>query len=353
MPWVTLGGRVVPKYDSYGNTFKIYKSDFSPAIPYLNDAAIFDNQHKSVMLATCFPIKFVEGVDCNSCNGVGRVPDPNDYDTSITCKTCLGHGKTLSITPLAAYNLNPTTSKFGDNDKQQVEPIRYYSPDVSTIQETNKVATEALGKAEQVLNINRSLKSAQSGVAKELDREPEYIEVGKISDDVYARYKDVLRIIQAIVFMDTESAIMVNAPISFDLKTETELMAEFALSQKGLPTAIRYESYISYVDRRYNSDAIARQIATICAMYNSAYLYTVDERVQLLASGQITEKDAISAQFVFDAVTELYYDEGFDIMNNDYTAIKNAIDAKLAPRFDAVASNVIPEVNMDEFNNAE
>ena len=353
MPWVTLGGRVVPKYDTYGNTFKIYKSDFSPAIPYLNDAAIFDNQHKSVMLATCFPIKFVEGVDCNSCNGVGRVPDPNDYDTSITCKTCQGHGKTLSITPLAAYNLNPTTSKFGDNDKQQVEPIRYYSPDVSTIQETNKVASEALGKAEQVLNINRSLKAAQSGVAKELDREPEYIEVGKISDDVYARYKDVLRIIQAIVFMDTESAIMVNPPISFDLKTETELMAEFALSQKGLPTAIRYESYISYVDRRYNSDAIARQIATICAMYNSAYLYTVDERVNLLASGQITEKDAISAQFVFDAVTELYYDEGFDIMNNDYTAIKNAIDAKLAPRFDAVASNVIPEVNMDEFNNSD
>jgi hypothetical protein len=130
-------------------------------------------------------------------------------------------------------------------------------------------------------------------------------------------------------------------------------MAEFALSQKGLPTAIRYESYISYVDRRYNSDAIARQIATICAMYNSAYLYTVDERVNLLASGQITEKDAISAQFVFDAVTELYYDEGFDIMNNDYTAIKNAIDAKLAPRFDAVASNVIPEVNMDEFNNSD
>ena len=127
-------------------------------------------------------------------------------------------------------------------------------------------------------------------------------------------------------------------------------MAEFALSQKGLPTAIRYESYISYVDRRYNADAVARQIATICAMYNSAYLYTVDERVQLLASGQITEKDAISAQFVFDAVTELYYDEGFDIMGSDYTTIKNAIDAKLAPRFDAVAMLELPDVNMDEFN---
>jgi hypothetical protein len=49
----------------------------------------------------------------------------------------------------------------------------------------------------------------------------------------------------------------------------------------------------------------------------------------------------------------LYYDEGFDIMNNDYTAIKQAIDAKLAPRFDAVASNVVPEVDMNQFNNSD
>jgi hypothetical protein len=352
MPWVTLGGRSVPKYDQYGNTFKIFKSDFSPAIPYLNDAAIFDNQHKSVMLATCFPIKFVEGVDCRSCNGVGRTADPHDPDVSVTCKTCNGHGKTLSITPLAAYNINPTTNKFGDQ-QQPIDPIRYYSPDVSTIQETNKVATEALDKAEQVLNINRSLKQAQSGVAKELDREPEYIEVGKISDDVYGRYKDVLKIIQALIFMDTESHIMVNAPISFDLKTEIELMQEFAQSQQGLPIAIRYESYISYIDRRYNADLVARQIATICAMYNSVYLLTPDERVNMLASGQITERDAISAQFVFDAVTELYYDDNYDILAGDYTAIKQAIDNKLAPRFEAVAVVELPEVNMNEFNNTE
>lgn len=348
-PWVTMGGRSVPKYDAYGNTFRIFKSDFSPAIPYLNDAAIFDNQHKSVMLATCFPIKFVEGVDCRTCNGMGLVQDPNDIDSSITCKTCGGHGKTLSVTPLAAYNLNPTVTKVGEQ-APMIDPIRYYSPEVSTIQETNKVATESLTKAENVLNINRSLKSAQSGVAKEMDREPEYIEVGKISDDVYKRYKDVLRIIQALVFMDVNNEVVVNAPISFDLKTENELMQEFAESQKGLPIAVRYEAYISYVDRRYNSDPIARRIATICAMYNSAYLLTVDERVNMISSNQITERDAISAQFVFDAVTTLYYEKDFDIMSDDYSAIKIAIDNELSPRFESVASLTVPEVDLNEFN---
>lgn len=348
-PWVTLGGRAVPYFDRYGNTFRVFKSDFSPAIPYLNDAAIYDNQHKSVMLAACFPIKYVEGIDCYTCTGVGKVYD-HDKDEAITCHTCQGTGKTLSVSPLAAYNLNPTTKDFGDN-KTPVDPIRYYSPDISSIQETRTVTEEALRKAEQVLNINRSLNAAQSGVAKELDREPEYIEIGKISDDVYKRYHDILKALQALVFMDSTSDIVVNAPISFDLKTENELMMEFAESQKGLPTAIRFEAYISYIDRRYNADTVAKRIAAICAMYNSTYLYTIEERNVMLASGQINEADAIAAQFVFDAVTTLYYEKDFDIMTDDWISIKTAIDKELEPRLAAVAPMALPEINLDEFNN--
>lgn len=342
VPWITMGGRAVPMYDNYGNAFVIYKSDFSPAIPYLNDAAIYDNQHKSVMLSTCFPIKFVEGVDCNTCHGTGRLIDPVNHDNSITCNSCHGHGKTLSISPLAAYNINPTTNKFG-NDKEQVDPIRYFSPDVSTIQETRTVASDALMKAEQVLNINRSLNAAQSGVAKEMDREPEYIEVGKISDDVYGKLHDILYIIQGLVFLDLESNIIVNPPISFDLKTETDLMQEFAESQKGQPAAIRYEAYRSYMDRRFASDPIARRIADICAMYTSIYLYTVEERNIMIASNQITQEDAIKATFVFDATTTLYYENNFDIMTNDFTAINNEIDKILQPRFEAVKITMVPE----------
>lgn len=342
VPWITMGGRAVPMYDNYGNAFVVYKSDFSPAIPYLNDAAIYDNQHKSVMLSTCFPIKFVEGVDCNTCHGTGRLIDPVNHDNSITCNTCQGHGKTLSISPLAAYNINPTTNKFS-NDKDNVDPIRYYSPDVSTIQETRTVASESLMKAEQVLNINRSLNAAQSGVAKEMDREPEYIEVGKISDDVYGKLHDVLYIIQGLVFLDLESNIIVNPPISFDLKTETDLMQEFAESQKGQPSAIRYEAYRSYMDRRFASDPVARRIADICAMYTSIYLFTVEERNVMIASNQITQEDAIKATFVFDAVTSLYYENNFDIMTNDFTAINNEIDKILQPRFEAVKIEMIPD----------
>ena len=344
MPWITLGGRAVPMYDIYGNSFTIYKSDFSPAIPYLNDAAIFDNQHKSVMLSTCFPIKFVEGVDCHSCHGVGYVMDKNDHDHTISCNTCHGHGKILSISPLAAYNINPTTNRFPDaNANTPVDPIRFYSPDTSTIELTKTVANESLMKAENVLNLNRTINSVQSGVAKELDRESEYIEIGKISDDVYAKLEDLLYIIQGLDFMDTESLITVNKPISFDLKSETELLAEFTASQKGQPAAIRYEAYRNYMDRRFSSDAVARQIADICAMYTSIYLYTPEEIQVMIGTGSITQEDAVKATFVFDAVTTLYYVENYDIMTNDFNAINQQLDRILAPKLESAQSVVIPE----------
>jgi hypothetical protein len=268
-PWFTLGGRAIQKYDTYGNTYTIYKSDFSAAVPYLNDAAIFDNQHKSVMLSTCFPIKFVDGIDCQTCSGTGRVYDPEHPDEPKSCGSCKGHGKVLFMSPLAGYNLSPEPMVVGTaDDKKQRDPIRFYSPDTSTIQMTSDEAKSALENAKMVLNIDRSLKSAQSGVAKEMDREPEYLEISKISDDMYMKLQHTLEVVQALVFMDTDSEVSVNPPVSFDIKTEVELMTEFAESQKGMDASIRYGAYLSYIDQRYSAE---RNDETNCAIVVGLY----------------------------------------------------------------------------------
>ena len=47
-PWATLGGRAVPYFDRYGNTFRVFKSDFSPAIPYLNPERTFGIQQPAI-----------------------------------------------------------------------------------------------------------------------------------------------------------------------------------------------------------------------------------------------------------------------------------------------------------------
>ncbi len=311
-PWFTLGGRAIQKYDNYGNTYTIYKSDFSAAVPYLNDAAIFDNQHKSVMLSTCFPIKFVDGIDCNTCSGTGRV-----YE--------------------AGYNLSPEPMVIGTaDDKKQRDSIRFYAPETSTIQMTSDEAKSALENAKMVLNIDRSLKSAQSGVAKEMDREPEYLEISKISDDMYMKLQHTLEVVQALVFMDTDSEISVNPPVSFDIKTEVELMAEFAESQKGMDASIRYGAYLSYIDQRYSQNETMKRIAYLSSAYTTLILFTIGERNKLLAAGQITQDDAIKATYVFDTILELHYTGQIDIFEDDMSTITNAIDTAIQPKIDGL-----------------
>jgi hypothetical protein len=350
-PWFTLGGRAIPRYRNE-NTYVVYKSDFSPAVPYLNDAAIFDNQHKSVMLSTCFPIKFLEGISCKTCNGLGIVADEHEHGKTHSCGDCSGSGRQLFMSPLAGYYLTPSQNYTGQQEEQR-DPIRFYAPDTSTITLTAEQADKSLAKAEEVLNINRSIRQAQSGVAKELDREPEYIEIGKISDDVYAKLGHTLECVQALVFTDTTSMVTVVAPVSFDLKTEVELMQEFAETQKGMPADIRYNAYFTFISQRFANDTEAKRIAELCVQYSSFILYTIQERSEMVAAGQMTQKDSIKAANVFDVLMMLVNSGSVDIYNQTFEQIKVRIDAEMEARFEAMASALAMEMAPDDTDTEE
>ena len=351
-PWFTLGGRSIPRYDRYDNSFVVYKSDFSPAVPYLNDAAIFDNQHKSVMLSTCFPIKFVDGIHCDTCNGLGYYASESDPDTTDTCSSCRGYGKKLFLSPLAGYNLSPEPMGFGsDKQTKQNDPIRFYSPEIGTITLTGEQADKSLQKAEEVLNINRSIRVAQSGVAKELDREPEYIEVSKISTDLYMKFQHTLEVSQALVYPDSDGDVTVIAPISFDLKSEIELMAEFAETQKGMPADIRYNAYLTFIEQRYANDFEAKRVAEITVAYSSFILYTIAERTEMVAANQITREDSLKSANVFEILMELVNANDIDIKNDDYQSIKQKIDTVIAPKLNSLMIVDVPDLVDDETDN--
>jgi hypothetical protein len=342
VPFTALGGRPVPRYDSFGNQYVVYKSDFSAAIPYLDDASVYDNQHKSVMLARCFPIAFIEGITCQSCNGQGYQFDPAK-DEKTSCKSCHGTGKTPYLSPLAGYYLSPAPTRIGDDKPQIPDPIRYYSPETATIEMTSKEAKYALDKAENVLNINRSLKQAQSGVAKELDKEHEYIEVGKISTDLFQKLKHILEALQGLLFLDITSEVSLSAPISFDLKNEVELLEEFQKTQMGMPASVRYDAFLSYVAQRYNTDNVAKRLAEIVADYSVWTLYTIEEKIRLLASGGISTEDYIKSNFAFEVVKELYYARKLSL-ELDTVQYKQIIDNALADRLQSAQRLVLDDV---------
>lgn len=354
-PWFTLGGRAVPFYDNQGHQYIVFQSDFSAAVPYLNDAAVYDNQEKSIMTSSAFPLRFTEGMSCDACAGNGWYYDQTANDEKATCKKCSGTGKKLSFSPLGIYNVvEPAKIVPVDEGKSTFQdPIKYYSPDPGIIQIVNTKSESALTKAEQVLNINRSLLSAQSGVAKEMDREPEYIEVAKISTAMYGHYRHFLQIVQAIRFMDYESTVTVNEPVSFDLKTEVELMAEFKSTQEGMPDSIRLEAFLRLVNERYAQDKIARKLAEICVDYTIFVLYTSAELNERLASGTIVKGDIIKANYVYQAVSDLYYSNQLNLFEEPvetFASIRTKIDTYLNKLIENLGSVNIEDMEDIDLN---
>jgi hypothetical protein len=341
LPFVVMGGRPLTK-EYRGYQYIYYESDITPAIPYLNDAATSDNQHKSVLNANCFPVKIMQGIDCNKCHGSGqyRNPTPEDPDRIVTCGTCKGSGEILHNSPLKGIYLRKS-----DGDDSNVKPIEFISPNVSTIDLVGKYADDKLQQAKEVLNIDKAIRYAQSGIAKELDNAPEYIEVKRIADQIFYKLNIILYSIQGLRFMDLRNQIMVIPPTSFNIKTETELYAEFQATLTGkAPDFVRAAAFQEWVKSRFSTDKVGQRIADLCIMYSPLYLYTIEERKEQYLLQTANQNDLVRAAYGFGAIMEMYSKDHQSIYR-ELAEIESELDAILQPRFELAAVNELPEID--------
>lgn len=334
VPAVILGGRPVSKRKN-GHTFSYYKSDISAAIPYLNDASISDNQYKSVVIANGFPVKVVEGVACEPCHGHGwisEVDEDNPDGKRITCGTCKGTGK-IHISPLSGIYFK--NSDGLDKDGKPETPLQFISPSIDTIQHLSEYRKSALEESKEVLNIDKAVKYAQSGIAKQIDKQPLYIKVKEISDEVYMKLQSVLKFAQGLRFYESRDAdLTVIPPSSFDLKTEADLYEEFKSAvESGAPDFVRKETFIQWIKSRFSTDTTGQQIGEIIVMYAPLTLSTVTEQKERYLMQTVTQIDLIKATFGFNELIKLY-DKDPAIILLPYEDVAALLDEALAPRFD-------------------
>ena len=346
-PFVQLGGRAVVRFVD-GRAYVVNDSDFGHALPYLDDLAVVSNQALSVLLSSCFPIKLVTGVTCEPCHGRGYRHSDDGLDV-VACAKCKGTGRTFFSSPLAGYYLTPPPDGATDEERKlaaSMSPIRYEGPPIDSVVVLNNERDKTERAAENALNIQKAVELAQSGRAKEIDRERDYVAIGRVAEDFFNKLSQSLKIIQGLRFLDVDSPIVVNAPRSFDIKNESGLLAEFLEAMKDTPPNFRFSAYMDFIKRRLSSDKKAQRIAALAASYSPLYLYSTDEREALLLARTISREDAIKAVFVFSALQNLL-NKGFDIYQ-DEAAIFAAIDEELSERLTppVLATEPPPSPNM-------
>lgn len=274
LPGVKLGGRTVIEIEE-GKPKRREISDFTHALALMNGLQLLDNQYISVTLSSCFPHRFIQGVPCKTCAGTGmqsHVLENGTQETS-TCATCKGAKQVFPVSPLLGYFINPAPPGVTPEERSAMadrKPIEFAQPDIATIQFLADRRDKLKVELDQALDIHKQQNFAQSGVSKEQDRQGGYIQIQRISEYWFnVMLKSVLEIAQ-IYFEPIPSKrgkISVSAPVSFDIKNETDLLAEFVSMFTSAPAIIRYPAFNDYIKKRFANDAPLARAASLAVRY--------------------------------------------------------------------------------------
>lgn len=282
---VKLGGRTVIEME-HGKPVRREISDFTHALALMNSLQVLDNQYISVTLATCFPHRFIQGVPCGTCSGTGLETTLTEGGEQLThtCHTCKGAKQVFPLSPLLGYFINPAPPGVTPEERSAMaerKPIEFAGPDISTIQFLAERRDKLKMELDQTLDIQKAQNFAQSGVSKEQDRQPGYIQISRIADYWFGVVlKGVLEMAQIYYqpIPAKRGAISVAAPVSFDIKNESDLLAEFVEMYASAPAIIRYPAFNDYIRKRFANDLPLARAAMLAVQYSPLAIATEAEK---------------------------------------------------------------------------
>jgi hypothetical protein len=199
-----LGG-----YKSQDDNGKEYFDSFFDGAVEFADA--FMNQYvnlQATMLQNTFPVREMREMPCNACNGKGRLP--NDKGELEDCGTCKGSGKIINYNTNTVFIRPKKTSIAEDNLPVQQDPlITYYNPPIDGANLSYQFSFDLYNRAGEAIGAT-TVKMAQSGVAKEEDKESYYSMLSQIMSNTVRLYQFTISSIQSIWLNDQQTPISVK-----------------------------------------------------------------------------------------------------------------------------------------------
>lgn len=303
--WHYLGGNVVMNEKD----LRYYDSFYGCYVPFGDDCICAYSDNQAVRVRYNFPFTSVKGQVCTSCKGAGKVIDG---EGKKTCTTCNGSGKVVPFTPFGHYLKEPPAST--DNEHYRAEPsIEFYSPDVSILQHSYETWEDLLSKAKDTVNL-MFIDEAQSGVAKEIDREQKYETLIKITQNFFGLIRWSLEIIEAYKapFISDRKESEVTEPETFSIKSESQLMTELNdMTQKETPQVFVATTSNMIAEKIYSNDQEAKIIVEILSKWDVLYGKSASSISIYKATGAATTKDVLRNIHGFSILSRLAFIEDF------------------------------------------
>jgi len=333
LPGVVLGGDVTD--DDY------FESYFSAFLPFANEAIRQYSDWQAIMTTSCFPYREEVAETCSAPGCRDGFCYNGETEEHVMCRSCKGTGRVITRSPFGVFMREKGNMIDGPNTS--TEPmIRFIGPPVDVIEYSGRAWETLLKKAEEALNLT-TIDEAQSGTAKEIDREDSFMVLTKISNNIFDEiiYQSLL-IIEKYRSVANPIDPLIVKPISFSMKTENDLIDEInKLNDKNAPVAFLVEATKDLAKKRFSGNIPITRIVEILVSYDPIYHINTKDKQMLLASGVIKKDDLIRSLYAYKTLTKIVADNGTTYLENDLSVIFADLDKALQPIIDSYNTTTV------------
>ncbi len=315
LPAAQLGGQTVTKKDLSSLVMvRYYNSDFSFAVPAMNELAVITSQFNVVTATSTYPIRLTRVIPCieKDCKG-GAVFEKDEYDNYVLdenqvpkkhkCKVCKGSG-VVNFNTMNGIVVPEITEL--DNQKGAAIPLsdmlHYAAPPVQIVTELRDQKRESESNLEQTLSIVRQKTVGQTAESKEMDNDQKQTFLTNIAMGM-ARLKETI-LISTIYYVLPEkdwqsevAEVNVAVPKSFNIASTEALRSQRDANRKDKTLAVRAAENLQLIEKETDNAVEIQAVEWLQEYTQNRSEATADELEQFLISEIITPQQYAEALF--------------------------------------------------------
>ena len=327
LPVVVMGGD--------WNAYNYYESFFAPYLAFGDEAICQFSDWQAIMVTSSFP--YIEEF-ATECEIVVKAKDasPSDSEEIYQPQTELRQNH---ATPYGVHlrKVGAKNDDFNTTLPVEIPGRRYIHPDIEIAKYSGESWSALIDRAEDSLHLNLG-QTNQSGTAKELDKEGHYSMISKIGNNFYDNIY-----FNSLVYIDAyynyvaarRSAISIDKPSTFKVKTESDLVEELSvLKEKKVPSFFLTEASMDLAHKRFSGNVLALKIFEVISYTDPFSIYTIEEKTQLLLNTICSKEQFIYSMNIFIVLKQVSSEMGVDkFLEADIAKIRPLINAKMLPLF--------------------
>lgn len=280
IPYVNLGGIWIHEGGYYESFFRGF-------LPFANECIRQYSDWQGTMITCAYPIREMKRIRCSAEGCIDGFVWSESRERQSKCGACGGTGYVFGMSPYGVFEMEDWNN--GGNQADDRPAIKYYAPDTKIIEYGENAWRSLYIDARKALHLEH-VEEAQAGIAKAIDRDREYSMLMEISNTIFDNHvTQCLIYIEKMRFGNSYDQIMVVKPTEFKLYTERDLLDVLSeLKIKQAPVAVQTEVAREIIRKRHLMNPKEMSIQMALLEMDPLYFYTMEEKVQLQATGIFT-----------------------------------------------------------------